>query len=218
MTEEKIVEEVVAVEEIGSEEVTEEPVTELVVEPVEEVEESTFVAEVVEPEVDELSTFQAQLVKSLQLNDQLINELEAKEKELSTFHQIKESLEDTIDSKNEEITQLQKRIADYEAEKLRDRIDDVAHRWAKKVNAVGEQMEKIRVTLSSVKTEEELIRFEELIGIGSGNERSSPVPLTKDSGKIVETFGNGPDVTKMNPVEYKDYLFKQLARANKGSQ
>jgi hypothetical protein len=161
---------------------------------------------------NQLETFQSQLVQALELNDKLIEELRVKEKEISVFKEIKNSLDSVVQSKEEEISALKYQLEVFKAEKFQDRISTLATKWVKRYNLTDDKLPEITTMLSKFQSEEELQKMETLIGLTQGKEKSSPVPVTQNSSVLVEQFAAGPNYESLNPDEKMKVLLRQLER------
>lgn len=193
---------------------TEEPVEEVVEEQLEEPVEIDDEVEIVE-EKDDVETFKAQLVQALSLNDKLIEEVKARDKEITVFKELKTNLDRVIDEQKNSIQTLENEIQSLKTEKIRERAEQVAKVWIKRYGLGEQDLPGVRNMLSKYTTEEELEEFERLIN-NSRNEKSSPVPATQSSAVLVETFAkNEADYESMSPMERRDLLFRQMAAAEK---
>lgn len=166
--------------------------------------------EVVEQGEDKVENFQAQLVRALELNDKLINELQKKEQELSVFSEAKSNLESVISDKDETITQLQDQIESIKMEKFQEKVHDMSSKWIKKFGLPADKSDEVITMLSKFQSEEELARFESLMGLTKSN-KPNPVPLTKNSNVLSEKFSEKKeDYESLSPKQKLDKLHEQL--------
>lgn len=211
---EEVKEEVI--EEMQPEEPVEEQPKETEEKPEEEADEEPSKEEASEDDVevveskDDVETFKAQLVQALSLNDKLINEVKARDKEITVFKEIKENLDRVINEQKVNIEELNNEIQDLKTQKIRERSEEIAKLWIKRYGLGENDLPGVRNMLSKYTTEEELDEFERLIK-NSRNEKSSPVPATQSSAVLVETFANNQvDYESLSPQQRRDLLFKQM--------
>lgn len=160
---------------------------------------------------NEIETFKAQLAQSLELSDRLIGELQTREKEIEMFKNVRVSFEQIIAAKDAEISQLKQELVSIETSQIIDRRKEIISTWSKKFTVSPAQVADMERILSSLETDEEITRFEALLGLSLSKEKMTPIPLTKTSGElVVEQFSSQGPEEILTPEQKVKSLHKQL--------
>lgn len=159
----------------------------------------------------ELSQFKAQLAQSLELNDQVIAQLEKKEKELSVFKELNDNLKSTILAKEQEITQLKGDIQTLRMSRFNEKKTEVFNKWISQFNLSPEQNDSVQRMLSKFTSEDELVDVERMLDASSVKKERSPVALTQTSTFLEnQPSENSPKYEALSPTEKLEYLHKKI--------
>lgn len=162
-------------------------------------------------EINEIETFKARLNQSLELTAKVISDLEMREREIELFKNVRSSFEQTILVKDNEITQLKNYIEQLEKSRVIEKRKELIDSWAKKYNISHSQLTDVERILSTLETEEEISRFENLLGLSLSKEKMTPIPLTKTSEElVVEQFSNSGLNVAVSPEDRVKHLHKRL--------
>lgn len=164
--------------------------------------------------MDEIETFKAQLAQQIDLTERLINDLTVKEKEIEMFKNVRFSFEQTLAAKDAEITQLKNALLAAEKAKINDRRKEIITMWSKKYNVTPAQLSDVERILNSLETDEEINRFESLLGLSLSKEKMTPIPLTKTSEELVVEQFSAQGVTdeSLTPEQKVKMLHQRLLK------
>jgi lipopolysaccharide biosynthesis regulator YciM len=164
----------------------------------------------------EISQFKAQLAQSLELNDQVITQLEKKEKEISVFKELNDNLKSTILAKDQEISQLKAEMQMLKMSRFNEKKTDVFNKWMSQFNLSPEQTDSVQRMLSKFTSEDELEDVERMLEASSVKKESSPVALTQTSTFLEnQPSENSPKYEALSPNEKLEYLHKKIEIINK---
>lgn len=171
--------------------------------------------QVMEP-VNPIEVFKAQLAQSLELSEKLIVDLDNREREIELFSRIRESLENTLKSKDQEIEQLKNVIKQHELEKFNSRMSSLADSWIQKYGLSEDKKPEVIRMLTTFQNEEDLGRVERLLGLSLERERQTPVALTKNSDALaLEQFRSNDVESGLSREERINLLWTKLAKIDK---
>jgi len=192
-------------EETTDEEPTEEPVS---------VEGELPVQEDPEEELPAVEQFKAQLVQSLELNDQLITELEKHKLELSVFKELKTSMDNVLEEKEKVIEQLKGELEDVKMSKFNEKKSEIFELWMTKFKLTPEQSDSVQRMLAKFTSEAELEDLERMLSVKTGTPIKNPVALTQTSTQLSNTSSNEVRTQfKDLPQDQKlEYLWSQLPK------
>lgn len=163
-----------------------------------------------------ITDLESKLSQALQLNQKLINELEATEKEVAIFSEVQAGYEDVINTHQNRIEELQAEIDAYHQEQLQARVNDLANRWMKKYNLASEKFGEIVDMFSRFQTEEDFTSVERVLDIPkSFKEQKSPKPLTQVSSSLKEHPVSEPKLEDLTPQQRKDLLYEKYIASTK---
>ena len=155
--------------------------------------------------------FKAQLIQSLEINDKLITELERKEKEISLFKQLQESLEAVAQEKDVIIEQLKSQTQELRMSQFNEKKDIIFKKWISKFNIASEQYDSVHMMLSKFTSEDELANVERMLENSVVKRQSNPISLTQTSSQIENTvFKEEPSMVNATPQQKVDALYQKL--------
>lgn len=165
------------------------------------------------PQAQELSQFKSQLIQALDLNDQLITQLEKKDKEVSVFKEMNDSLQSVVSQKDTEISRLKDELQSFKMARFNEKKDAIYAKWLSRFNLSPEQSDSVQRMLSKFTSEDELADVERMLETSSGKKESTPVAITQTSAFLDnQTVEPSVSYDALSPEEKLNYLHSKLEK------